>query len=359
MFKLYRLVSLLLIVSCTQKAELDEILYKQAAGIVCVGIGFDGVQTELSHKDVSLLQDLQPGGVILMNKWNLPFLKNWPKNLPLFMESMHNAAKRPMLYAVDQEGGRVSRMSYKKGYPYVMFPKDIGSLNNRDTTEYYATILAELTSNNGFNFNFAPCVDLNVYPESPVIGKLKRSFSEDPDIVSNIAEIYYDEHRQRGVMTALKHFPGHGSARVDSHNKFTDISDTWTEDELLPYKQLIAKGKCGAIVVGHLYNSNLDSDYPATLSYRTITGLLKDSLGFEGLVVSDDMVMDAIQEYWPKEEYLELAINAGVDMLVFSRGGKGFYKDIVETIVKLVEEGKIPRSRLEEAYDKVLNNIYE
>lgn len=157
-----------------------------------------------------------------------------------------------------------------------------------------AATLADL----GIGLNMAPVVDLCSNPDNPVIAKYERCFSADPNQVSAQAAAYIDAHHQLGVLTTLKHFPGHGSSRSDSHQGFTDITTTWSETELIPYRCLIAGGRVDAIMTAHVFNARLDDCYPATLSKNVITGLLRGELGFDGVVISDDMQMGAIVDHF-------------------------------------------------------------
>ena len=112
--------------------------------------------------------------------------------------------------------------------------------------------------------NFAPVVDLNVNPDNPVIGKLERSFSADPAVVARHARAYIREHHKRNILCSLKHFPGHGSSRDDSHLGLVDVTGLWSAEELMPYKTLIASGEADAVMTAHVFNAGLDPDYPAT-----------------------------------------------------------------------------------------------
>ena len=153
----------------------------------------------------------------------------------------------------------------------------------------------------GFNLNFAPLVDLDVNPANPIIGRFARSFSADPGIVVPPRPGRdRGAPRQQGVRCCLKHFPGHGSSRQDSHLGFTDVSDTWEPLELAPFRELIARGLADSVMTAHIFNRRLDPEFPATLSQKTVTGLLRQELGFAGAVISDDMDMKAISaEYEP------------------------------------------------------------
>ncbi|MGH3985223.1 MAG: glycoside hydrolase family 3 N-terminal domain-containing protein [Pseudonocardiaceae bacterium] len=142
---------------------------------------------------------------------------------------------------------------------------------------------ARTLSQIGINANLAPVVDLDVNPASPAIGAMGRSFSADAQVVSEHARVVIEEHRARGVLTIVKHFPEHGSAAADSLRGFVDVSATWSEAELDPYRTLIHKGLVDVMMAAHVFNRNLDPEWPATLSPSTITGLLRQRLGFRAV----------------------------------------------------------------------------
>lgn len=154
----------------------------------------------------------------------------------------------------------------------------------------------------------------------------------------------------------LKHFPGHGSSRDDSHEGFVDITDTWQDLELNPYRALIGAGLADAVMAAHVFNANLDSEYPASLSKRTITDLLRGDLGFDGVVVSDDLQMGAITEHWDFEEAIRLALLAGTDLLAYGNNlafDAGLGERVHGTVMRLVERGDVDRAELERSYLRI------
>lgn len=205
--------------------------------------------------------------------------------------------------------------------------------------------------------NLAPVVDLNVNPSNPVIGKLDRSFSADPVVVAQQARMVIDAFHQQGIIAALKHFPGHGSSTTDTHKDFTDVTATWSKKELDPYWALIREGYSDPVMTAHVFNARLDSLYPATLSKATIDGLLRKQLGFRGVVLSDDMQMKAIADRYGLEEAIRLAIDAGVDVLIF--GNNVSYDPEIASkatsiIRHLVEKGAISPERINESYRRIM-----
>jgi beta-N-acetylhexosaminidase len=335
----------------------DSLRYKIAQLLI---VGFRG--TELAsgghiHDDI---KKLHVGGVILFDYDAVSKTRGRnitsPAQLKQLCKDLQSLADEKLIISIDQEGGMVSRLKRTAGFPASVSAKYLGATNNADTTRRYAAQTAQLLRELGINFNFAPCVDVDVNPKCPVIGRVERSFSAAPEVVVKHARIWVDEHRRQGVITSPKHFPGHGSSRSDSHLGFTDVTGTWTKRELVPYRLLLKSGHCDAIMVAHVFNKKLDRRYPATLS-KKIVGAIRNDLKFGGLVVSDDMDMRAIADKYSLEAALELALNAGIDMLVLSNNGKCYDAQLaqkaVDAVHAAVKQGRISEKRISEAYRNV------
>jgi beta-N-acetylhexosaminidase len=215
-----------------------------------------------------------------------------------------------------------------------------------------AKTLAEL----GINLNLAPVVDVNTNPDNPIIAKYERSFSADPEIVTEHALEFIKAHHEQGVLCTLKHFPGHGSSTGDSHLGVVDVTDTWARTELEPYANIIQAGQADAIMTAHVFNANLDSEYPATLSRPTITGILREELGYGGVVISDDMQMGAIADHYGFETAIQKSIEAGVDIIAIANNSV-YEEDIaartVALIKQLVQDGRVDEARIHESYQRI------
>jgi beta-N-acetylhexosaminidase len=165
-----------------------------------------------------------------------------------------------------------------------------------------------------------------------------------------------DAHINQGVLCTLKHFPGHGSARADSHLGFVDVSNTWSPLELQPYERIIRAGKCEIVMTAHIFNEKLDVEHPATLSRATIAGILRERLGHGGVIISDDMQMKAIANHYSLERALYLAIDAGVDMFTFSPS-RAYQTDLATRAIRairgLVQDGSISPERIDESYARI------
>ena len=312
------------------------------------GASMDTLKADLANRLV---------GGIVMFVWS-GNLAN-PGQIARFTAQLQSQAHIPLLLAIDQEGGKVARLSAANGFTATSTAYDLGTvLNQESTTRAAASTMAGWFVQTGLTMNLAPVADVNVNPASPAIGALKRSFSADAATVARHASWFIDEFHAKHILTALKHFPGHGSATADSHLGFTDITTTWTSTELEPYRTLLASGKPDAIMTGHLFNSTIDSVYPATLSRSTITGILRTQLGYSGVVISDEMGMKAITSHFGLDEAMVLAVNAGVDILLYSTNrdsaGHSLARRIVDVLERKVQDGTIAASRIDESYARII-----
>ncbi len=319
--------SLLLLLNLSAKS-LEEL----ASGVLMVG--FDGV------KAPKFLKKYKVAGVILFSK-NIKS-KNQLKKLTKDIKKLQPS----IMIAVDEEGGRVQRL---KKFAKFKSAKKVAKSGEKFAKKEY-TKMAKLLNEVGINLNLAPDVDLE-YLNNPIIAKYKRSFGKNPKQVIKYANIFTSIMKKHNIMTTLKHFPGHGSSRSDSHKGFTDVTQTWQKRELEPFKKV----KSPLIMTAHIFNSNLDSTYPATLSYKTNTLLLRDKLGFSGVLISDDMQMGAISKNYPFKTALKLALNSGVDILLIGNflDKPLKIKKIVNTIVELVKSGEVKKQRLEDANSRI------
>ncbi|MER8629700.1 glycoside hydrolase family 3 protein [Mesorhizobium opportunistum] len=235
-------------------------------------------------------------------------------------EGLQRFAATPLLIAVDQEGGRIQRFTGAMGFNETPSEATVAKSMSPDEAGVVYQNLASALSDLGFNLNLAPVVDVNVNPANPIIGKLGRSFSADPQTVEAYAKAFVEAHRAKGVLTVLKHFPGHGSSTKDSHKGMADVSKTWSDKELLPYKNLIASGDVDMVMSAHVINNKLSfsAQIPSSLSRATLTGLLRDKMHFKGVVISDDMQMQAITDTISFEDSVRRAVLAGNDILIFA-----------------------------------------
>lgn len=350
----------MMFVSCHSQGVTSPTLEQKVAQMLMFGFRDTAITAQ---SEVSLwLRDYQIGGVILF-EYDMPS-KSRPRNIvskaqvKRLVDSLQAFSSSPLLVAIDEEGGNVSRLKSRYGFEPTVAPQYLGSLDNEDSTRFYARRIAQNCRKLGINVNFAPSVDVNVNPDCPIIGKLGRSFSADATVVARNALWFADEHARQGVLCAIKHFPGHGSSVSDTHLGIADVTDTWTADELIPYRLLLCDTMQMAVMSSHIFNRNIDSVYPATLSQSTMS-MLRNDLHFNGIVFSDDMMMNAISKFYGLEEAICQAVNAGIDVLVFSNNIDVYNSDIVKNavdiMVRLVKSGKISEERINQSYQRIIN----
>ena len=323
-------------------------------------VGFRGTQVDESHHIVRDIRQYHVGSVILF-EYDSPSGKRHrnvasPRQLKSLCSYLQGLTPERLLISVDQEGGMVTRLKVRDGFPATLSPLASAKAGN-DAVRDNARGVARMLHDAGINLNFAPCVDVNVNPACPVIGKMERSFSEEPDRVTECADIWISEQRRQGILSCLKHFPGHGSAHGDTHAGLVDVTDSWESIELLPYRDLIARGDVDMVMVAHVINRQLDT-LPASLSPKVIRGLLRDSLGFQGVIITDDLAMGAIAKQYGLEETLRLAILAGSDLLCLSNNGSAPYDPdlvpkAVEAIEQMVADGRLSAEDIHTSAERI------
>ena len=339
----------------------DEEIREYAAQMLMVG--FKGDSIDRYGDAARYVRDLKVGGIILFdvdltgdatvgsrNITSVGQLKKLTSDLQSF-------ADYKLLISVDQEGGRVMRLKEQYGFSPTVSAEYMGQVNNPDTTRFYAGRIAREMEEVGLNINLAPLLDIH-NPECPVIGKLHRSFSADTAVITNISRDFIKAHRNHNVLCAVKHFPGHGSATDDSHYDLADVTNTWSRSELAPYRDLIKDGDLDMVMTAHIFNRQLDTEYPATLSKKMLTGVLREELGFEGVIVTDDLYMKGIIDKYDIRDAVVLAINAGADILLMGNNiSTGFEESrpfrVVDMIFDAVKSGEISQDRLRESHERI------
>jgi beta-N-acetylhexosaminidase len=342
-----------------ETAEADELLDRMIGQMILVG--FQG-EDEHDLGVMAVRDQLAAGtiaGVVLY-----PDNIRSVSQLRLLTAFLGNAnTKLVPLLAVDQEGGLVQRLTRRKGYVYFPSARAVArdpKLRTPGAALRLYRAMAQELAQAGINLNFGPVVDLDLNALNQVIVRRKRSFGSDPNAVAGLARAFITAHRDANIVTAAKHFPGHGSSRSDSHRMLADVSRSWRESEIEPYRLLARDGLLDMVMMGHLYHPRFsDGDkLPASMSRRAIRALRQTGyIGYQGVVVSDDMEMDAVRKPYALEERLIRAVNAGTDLLVVSNvksrdpelGAK-----LHAILAAAVRDGRIPRARIEQAYGRML-----
>ena len=327
-------------------------------------VGFTGTEVAGNEEIRRLVCDVKVGGLLLFERYT----SGQPRNMvsreqvsTLTRDLQALAARcagRPLFIAVDAEGGRVMRLSPRLGYPPTLPARELGERDDPAFTEAEARRMGLMLREAGINWNLAPVVDVAVNPTNPAIVALGRSYSADPARVSAHARAFVEGMHEAGVLTALKHFPGHGSSRSDSHQGFTDVSDTARLSvELRPYRALIAAGLADSVMTAHVFNRGLDPWDPATLSRFTVRRVLRGWLHYDGVAVSDDLLMGAIAQHYGLEDAAVLALGAGVDVLLISQN-TGRVDDraaerVVAAITRAIAEGRLSEAAVTTAVHRV------
>jgi beta-N-acetylhexosaminidase len=281
-------------------------------------VGFHGTTGEANGELERLLCEARVGGALLFGRnvvdgGQVARLTGW------MQERARACAGRSLLVAVDAEGGRVMRLGPAAGYTATLSPRELGWGNDLALTELEARRIGGMLRAAGISWDLAPVVDVGYNPANAVIVGAGRSFGDDPARVTAHARAWLAGLRAAGVLSALKHFPGHGSSFADSHLGFVDVTDTARPAlELAPYRTLLGEGAADSVMTAHVYNRRLDRRHPATLSRPTLTGVLRGELGWDGAVVSDDLRMGAIEQHYGLDEAAVLAVSAGVDVLLIA-----------------------------------------
>lgn len=256
-------------------------------------------------------------------------------------------AMRPFILSVDQEGGRVARL---RGEPFTALPpmREIGQSGEVERARRAGRLLAFELRAVGFDWDFAPVLDVDTNPQNPVIGD--RAFHASPEEVARFGVALAQGLEEGGVASCGKHFPGHGDTSQDSHltlPRLPHALERLREVELVPFKAY-AQAKLASLMTAHVLFDAIDKDVPATMSARVLDGVLRRELGFDGVVVSDDLEMKAIVDHYGVPESAVLGTLAGVDLFLVCHHAD-VQRAAIEAVVKAVEDGRIPRQRVLEA----------
>lgn len=321
-------------------------------------VGFRGSELKPTDWIVKSIQDRDLGGVILFDRNISGAIQNFdsPSGLTRLVDSLHSLAATPLFIAVDQEGGKVCRLKENNNFPPICSAACMAK-EGLDATRQQADLLAQTLHAHGINLNFAPVVDLNLNPNNPIIGKFERSFGTNVSEVVAHARLFIEQHHKYGIGCCIKHFPGHGSSKNDSHLGFVDITEDWQEIELEPYRELISNGYSDGVMTGHLVHRGLDRQgKPATLSPLMINNLLREKLRFSGVVFSDDLQMTAISKRWSYRQAVQEAVMAGVDMLVIGNNlcnQENAVEQGIDAVTELLKQGRVSKERIEQSIQNI------
>lgn len=315
----------------------------RAAGQVLLG-GFDGLDPDPAF--AALIRSGQVGGAILFRR----NIEGPHQARDLLARLSALSAPEPLMYAVDQEGGRVQRL--KRPFPELPEARVFGQAGRKSLAHRAGALLGRTLRSVGFHQDYAPVLDVDSNPDNPVIGD--RAFSRDPNAVARLGAAFIDGLQSAGVAACGKHFPGHGDTTEDSHLALPRLDhprERLMDVELVPFRAAV-RADVAAIMTAHILFTALDAEHPATLSEEVLGPLLRDELGYRGVVVSDDLEMRAVADHYGIEEAAVRAVRAGCDQLLICR-----HPDLIarahEALVKAVESGQLARARLMEAAERV------
>ncbi len=327
------------------EALLQEMTLEEKVGQL-LWVGIEGIEADA--ETLACLQKLHAGGVVLFdrNMQNPAQVKTLIEALQ--KQTLSQAPRLPLLVSVDQEGGRVLRM--REQVLPLPSQEQFGLQGSAEQVEEWAAKNARELKQMGFNVNFAPVVDIGLGAE--------RSFANEATEVTRLARAAVVGYRKEGMLCTLKHFPGIGKAPKDPHQEISDITagrDVLEQEDLAPFRGLIKEfdAQPPLIMVSHLRYPAYDAENPACVSETLLKGILRRQLGFEGLIVTDDLEMGAMTSLYSFREMGVMAVAAGAEVLLVCHNTES-QKQVYRGLVEAVKEGRLSSECLDEAVRRVL-----
>lgn len=296
---------------------------------------------------ISRIEEYPVGGIALFSR-NITSAEQ----LPMFISDLQSSSKYPLFIAVDEEGGRVARIANSDFFNVASYKsmEDIGKAGDASKAEEVGRQIGLYLKELGFNLDFAPVADTNTNPQNIVIGD--RSYGSDPALVACMVSAQLDGMHDSGIMGTLKHFPGHGDTKDDTHSGYVSIEKTWDElkeCELVPF--ITALPKADMVMVSHITAVNVTSDkLPTSMSETMITGKLRNELGYDGVIITDAMAMGAVADNYTSAEAAVTAVKAGVDIVLMPLN----LDEAFNGVMNAVTDGEISMARLDESVMRIL-----
>lgn len=296
---------------------------------------------------ISRIEEYPVGGIALFSR-NITSAEQ----LPMFISDLQSSSKYPLFIAVDEEGGRVARIANSDFFNVASYKsmEDIGKAGDASKAEEVGRQIGLYLKELGFNLDFAPVADTNTNPQNIVIGD--RSYGSDPALVARMVSAQLDGMHDSGIMGTLKHFPGHGDTKDDTHSGYVSIEKTWDElkeCELVPF--ITALPKADMVMVSHITAVNVTSDkLPTSMSETMITGKLRNELGYDGVIITDAMAMGAVADNYTSAEAAVTAVKAGVDIVLMPQN----LDEAFNGVINAVTDGEISMARLDESVMRIL-----
>lgn len=296
---------------------------------------------------ISRIEEYPVGGIALFSR-NITSAEQ----LPMFISDLQSSSKYPLFIAVDEEGGRVARIANSDFFNVASYKsmEDIGKSGDASKAEEVGRQIGLYLKELGFNLDFAPVADTNTNPQNIVIGD--RSYGSDPALVARMVSAQLDGMHDSGIMGTLKHFPGHGDTKDDTHSGYVSIEKTWDElkeCELVPF--ITALPKADMVMVSHITAVNVTSDQlPTSMSETMITGKLRNELGYDGVIITDAMAMGAVADNYTSAEAAVTAVKAGVDIVLMPQNLDEAFNGVMNAVI----DGEISMARLDESVMRIL-----
>ncbi len=320
-------------------------------------IGFHDQDVHETSEIRSILEQTNLGGVILFEQDSTSTTRNiyTPTQLRTLTTDLQKYARSPLFISIDEEGGAVRALKQKQGFVEIL--KSAFWYNAKPKSTIYKDSFRAATyiHSFGINMNFAPVVDLRVNAKNPIIAHFDRSFSRYPSTVIRLATSFIEAYTKANIITSLKHFPGHGSSTTDSHKSFTDVTHTYSKSELVPFQKIAGINKVPMVMMSHVFDQNVDTNFPASLSPAHVKNLR--NTGFTGVIITDDMDMQAIKANYTREQAVTQALIAGNDMLIisfFNTNSSDEFLTIRQYVMNAVNRGDITEKMITEKYNRVM-----
>jgi len=335
---------------------IDRGMSKLVGSVMMLGFRGGSLNDPETRNDIDVLKAISVRGVILFDHdiaGNHHRNIHSPAQLAKLIENLRNELGSDLVIAIDQEGGSVARLDAHNGFLPTISAAEFGEMVEVDQVQY-ADRQAKQLVKLGIDLNFAPCVDLAIEPDSPIIAGKGRAFGSAIDDVARCAQTVVDAHHRAGVRCCIKHFPGHGSALLDSHRGVCEITKTHTQDEIDIFNRLIdTNARSIAVMSGHLIHKDIDPALPASLSGAHTNGHLRHRFGFDGVIVTDSLDMRAIRDQFGEGEAGALALNAGADLILDGLNAPGYRASDAPGRLALAIANGVSRDRLESARDRL------
>lgn len=307
-------------------------------------------EKNITQKTINIIQKYNIGGIILYRK----DYNNYQEMIDLInkLKEINRVNEIPIFISIDQEGGRVNRMPSE--ILKMKSANELASIHNIDIVKKSAKIISEMLSKTGINLNYAPVLDIKNFKKEHAIGD--RCYGENKEDVSIYGIEFMKELSKGGVLPVVKHFPGHGATKKDSHVMLPIVKkskEKLENEDIKPFKEAIENG-ADAIMIGHILVKDIDKKYPASLSKKMIQEYLVEKLKFKGLIITDDLKMLAVRLRYPLKKAVTLAINSGNNMIMIGTKYKKIEK-IIKNASKKIKNGKIDINRINESLEKIVS----